>query len=297
MMSGSRSTAKGSIAKILIGGLLIGAVLLGVMTTVTSLKAQTLNFASSDSKQPIEINAEQGIEWQRDKLVFLATGNAHAVRGDVHVYADSLKAYYRDKTQTKSKGTEIWRLDAIGKVRIVSPGQKAFGDKGIYDVDKAILILTAVKKKVSFLTSLDKITADKQIEYWEAKQMAVARGNAVARRGKRVLRADVLAAYFRKDRQGKSKVYRIEAFDRVRVATADERAVADRGVYEVATGLAVLTGNVRMFRGSDQLRGCKAEINLNTGISKLFSCPKSSSGGGRVRGVLQPSRGKKSNKK
>ena len=273
--------------------MIVSWLLVFTFSTFNSLNAQTLNFASGDSQEPIEINAEEGIEWQRDKLVFLAKGNAHAIRGAVHVYADSLKAYYREKTQKKSKGTDIWRLDAIGNVRIVSPGQKAFGDKGIYDVDNAILILTAVKKKVSFLTAQGTITADNQIEYWERKQMAVARGNAVARRGKRVLRADVLAAYFRKDRQGKSKVYRIEAFDRVRVATADERAIADRGVYEVATGIAVLTGKVRMFRGSDQLRGCKAEINLNTGISKHFSCQKSSQGGGRVRGVLQPSRGKK----
>ena len=226
--------------------------------------------------------------------MFLAKGNAHAIRGDVHIYADSLKAYYREKTQTKGKGTEIWRLDAEGKVRIISPGQKAFGDKGVFDVDKAILVLTAVNKKVRFITDQDKITADRQLEYWETKQMAVARGNAVARRQNRVLRADVLAAYFRKDRQGKSKVYRIEAFDRVRVNTADERAIADRGVYVVATGIAVLTGNVRMFRGSDRLTGCKAEINLNTGISKLFSCPASSQGGGRVRGVLQSTREQRS---
>ena len=261
------------------------------------LNAQTLNFSSTDNKSPIEINAEQGIEWKRDELVFLAKGNAHAIRGDVHIYADSLKAYYREKTQAKGKGTEIWRLDAVGKVRIISPGQKAYGDKGVFDVDKAILILTGVKNKVRFLTEQDKIYADRQIEYWEAKQMAVARGNAVARRQNRELRADVLAAYFRKDRQGKSKVYRIEAFDNVRVKTAEDRAVADRGVYIVATGIAVLTGNVRMFRGQDQLKGCKAEINLNTGISKLFSCPASSQGGGRVRGVLQPSRGNNHGKK
>ena len=270
----------------------IGAIVAGVLyvATIGPLNAQTLNFSSTDNNDPIEINAEQGIEWKRDELVFLAKGNAHAIRGDVNVYADTLKAYYREKNQTKKgKGTEIWRLDADGNVRIVSPGQKAFGEKGVFDVDKSILILTGVKKKVHFITPQDKITADHQIEYWEAKQMAVARGNAVARRDNRELRADVLAAYFRKDRTGKSKVYRIEAFDNVRVNTAEERAIADRGVYVVATGIAVLTGKVRMFRGQDELNGCKAEINLNTGISKLFSCPASSPGGGRVRGVLQSS--------
>lgn len=261
--------------------------------------AQTLNFANTDSKDPIEITAEQGIEWQRDKLVFLAKGNAHAIRGDVNVYADTLTAHYREKTQadaktqTNSKGTEIWRLDADGNVRIVSPDQKAFGDKGVYDVDKAILVLTSAGKRVRFVTAQDVISSDKQLEYWETKQMAVARGNAVATREDRVLKADVLAAYFRKDEQGKSRVYRIEAFDNVRVNTAQERAIADRGVYVVATGIAVLTGRVRMFRGSDELNGCKAEINLNTGISKLFSCPPSAEGGGRVHGVLKSSKGNK----
>ncbi|MEQ8192974.1 MAG: LptA/OstA family protein [Rhodospirillales bacterium] len=278
--------------------------LLGVGAVFCALifeaKAQTLNFASTENNQPIEITAEQGIEWQRDKLIFLAKGNAHAIRGDVNVYADTLKAHYREKagidpkTQANSKGTEIWRLDADSNVRIVSPGQKAFGDKGVYDVDKAILVLTSAgKKRVRFVTEQDIITSDRQIEYWEAKQMAVARGDAIAKREDRVLKADVLAAYFRKDKDGKSKVYRIEAFDNVRVNTAEERAIADRGVYVVATGIAVLTGRVRMFRGPDQLNGCKAEINLNTGISKLFSCPPSAEGGGRVHGVLKSSKGKK----
>jgi hypothetical protein len=48
-----------------------------------------------------------------------------------------------------------------------------------------------------------------------------------------------------------------------------------------------------MFRGPDELNGCKAEINLNTGISKLFSCPPSAEGGGRVHGVLKSSKGNK----
>jgi lipopolysaccharide export system protein LptA len=62
---------------------------------------------------------------------------------------------------------------------------------------------------------------------------------------------------------------------------------ADRGVYNVASGIATLTGTVQIIRGRNRLNGCRAEVNLNTGISKLFSCPQTR-GTKRVRGVLQP---------
>ena len=38
------------------------------------------------------------------------------------------------------------------------------------------------------------------------------------------------------------------------------------------SGIATLTGQVRLVRDDNELRGCRAEVNLNTGISKLFPC-------------------------
>ena len=166
--------------------------------------AQGLNFGG-DSGQPIEIFADNGIEWQQDNLIFLARGNARAVRGPVTVFADELRAYYREKPDG---GTYIWRLDANGKVRIKTQGETAFGNKAVYQIDKGILVISG--GRVRLVTGADEITADKQIEYWEKKQMAVARGNALAvRQGKR-LRADVLAAYFRVDKKGENKLYRVD---------------------------------------------------------------------------------------
>ncbi|MCZ6606107.1 MAG: hypothetical protein O7A64_00310, partial [Alphaproteobacteria bacterium] len=133
--------------------------------------AQSLNFGARDSDEPIEIYAENGIEWQQENLIFLARGNARAVRGDVTVYADELKAYYRERADG---GTDIWRLDAEGRVRIKTPTETAFGEKAVYQVDKGILVISG--GKVRLVTATDEITADKQIEYWEKKQMAVAVG-------------------------------------------------------------------------------------------------------------------------
>src|SRR5271167_2814340 len=49
------------------------------------------------SSGPIAIDADEGIEWRRDEKVYIATGNAKAVRGDVTVTAHRLIAYYRER--------------------------------------------------------------------------------------------------------------------------------------------------------------------------------------------------------
>ncbi len=259
------------------------AVALGPLPWAPPALAQSLSLTGGDGDTPIEIYAEDGIEWRQENQLFLARGNARAVRGEVEVRADVLTAYYRE---TPKGGTDIWRLNADGKVRISSPGEKAYGEKGVYDVDNGILVLSG--GRVRLVTKEDEITADGQLEYWEKKQMAVARGNASAVRGDRRLRADVLAAYFRRDKDGKSAIYRVEAFDNVRIKTGKDKARADRAVYNVQSGIATLTGSVKIVRGGNQLRGCRAEINLNTGISKLFGCGPPGAGGRPVRGVIQP---------
>ncbi len=248
--------------------------------------AQRLNFGSGDSDQPIEIYADNGIEWQQENFIFLARGNARAVRGDVTVFADELRAYYREKADG---GTDIWRLDAFGHVRIQTEGETAYGDKAVYRVDDKILVISG--RKVRLVSGGDEITANKQIEYWENKQMAVARGNAFAVRGNKRLKADVLAAYFRTDKKGENKLYRVDAFDRVEIVTGKNTATSNRAVYNVESGIATLTGSVKLVRGKNVLTGCSAEVNLNSGISKIFSCPASAGGARkRAQGVLRLNR-------
>ena len=264
------------------GVLIVGAS--GVLIPGASgARAQTLNFASGDSDAPIQVDADAGIEWEQDRQIFTARGNAVAKRGNVTVRADVLQAYYRKKP---GGGTDIWRLDADGNVRIVSADEKAFGDKGIYDIDNAILVLSG--RKVRLVTADDEISATGQLEWWEKKHMAVARGNALAVRGERRLRADVLVAHFRKNKAGKSGIWRVEAFDNVHIVTAIDTVTAARAVYNTDSSIAILTGSVKITRGENQLNGCSAEVNLKTGINKLQGCGPAGAGGQRVRGLLSP---------
>ena len=141
-----RPARLGGLAAPVLAVLLAGAWLF----SATGVSAQSLNFGAGESDLPIEIFADDGIEWQQENLIFLARGNARAVRGDVTVYADELRAYYRER---QDGGTDIWRLDANGKVRIKTPRETAFGRKAIYQVDEGILVLSGLNMPVRRMTS------------------------------------------------------------------------------------------------------------------------------------------------
>jgi lipopolysaccharide export system protein LptA len=247
--------------------------------TPRSAHAQGIGLPGQNQDKPIEIYADEGIEWQQDTKAYIARGNARATQGEVTLHAETLIAYYHDGPQG---GTEIWRIDALEKVRIVSTEQTAYGDKAVYDVAKGVLVLTG---KPRLVTPTDRITARDSLEYWEARGLVVARGNAMATRGDQTLRADTLTAHFLKGKDNKSKIDRIRAYDNVIITSPKEIVHASRAVYNLKTGIAILTGSVKITRGEDQLNGDKAVVNLKTGISRMLS-----SGPQRVRGLFKPRR-------
>lgn len=245
-----------------------------VFTSLPLANAQSIVGRSGDS--PVEIEANDGIEWQRDTKAYVARGDAKARKDGVEIQADTLTAFYRDGTG--GTGQEIYRIDADGAVRIESRTEKAFGDKGVYHVDEAVLVL--VGRNLRFETASAVITARDTLEYWDTRSLAVARGDAIVESEKGQLKADILTAHIAKD--GKREVNQIDAFGNVLVTTGTEIAQGEEGVYNPRTGLATLCGNVRITRGKNQLNGNCAEVNLVTGISKLLG------GGGRVKGLITP---------
>jgi len=269
----------------------------------TPAHAQALDLMGGDGAAPLAIDAEGGIEWNQKDQVFIASGPAKATRGDMVLVADELRAYYRPAATGSS---EVFRLDAIGHVRITSPGRVATGGHAVYDVDKSVIVLTD-GQPVTLTAGAGVITTTGQLEFWDERKLAVARGDAVAVRADRRIRADVLTAHFITGKTGKSELNRLEAFDNVRIDTAAEQVFSDRAAYNVPTGLARLTGSVKIKRGDNQINGCSADIDLNTGISRMNSCPGASvsgstgapssegqqpagqqTGGPRVHGVLAP---------
>jgi len=269
--------------------------------------AQGLDLGGSG---PVEITAQQGIEWRRDDRVVIARGQARASREGVLLEADRLLARYRDQPGRDQPapaprpgaddgqvgGGEIYRLEAEGTVRITSATDEARGERAVYDVDEAVLVLTGNRPR--YAVGKDWVAADASLEYWRDKRMAVARGRAEAQSDGRTIRADILTATFSDTNApaaprspqarpvpGEGRITRIEAFDNVEITTATETVRGSRAVYTPESGIARLVGNVSILRGPNQLRGGQAEVNLRTGISRLLP-----GGDGRVQGQILPER-------
>ena len=273
---------------------------------------------------PIDITATDGIDWRQDQQIVVAHGDAKAVRGDVTVIADTLTAWYRPRVTAANPpngpqqasapapaagtpdtgGSEIYKVEALGHVRIFTPTDQVVGDRAVFDIDQAVLVMTGRNMKLTTPTLM--LTAKDTLEYWSQKHMAVARGDAVAlTNDARRIAADTLVAYTTAgesapagakpatpgpaaaspaDPIGTSgKLQKMEAFGHVSLRTQTDTVTGDRGVYMPETGLARLAGHIHITRGQNQLNGAEAIVNMKTGVARLVSGST-----GRVQGLVLP---------
>lgn len=227
--------------------------------------------------EPVEITAQDGLEWRQKEKALIAEGSVVLTRGAMKLQAETVSAYYRDAEASDQQ--EVYRVDASGDVRIASDGTAGYGDNAAYDLDQGVFVLSGGTPRFE-ATDLT-VTATQNLEYWEQKKLAVARGGAVAQSGDRRIVADILSAYVEPTGQDRGKLQRVEAIGAVVITTPDEMAKGQEAVYDAASGLATLCGDVEVRRGDNVLRGKCAEVNLNTGVSRLVG------GGGNVTGLVQ----------
>ncbi len=226
------------------------------------------------SKAPITIEADRGVEWQRKEQIYVARGNAIARQKQTSIRADELIAHYR---KTEGKKTQIWKVVATGNVNIETAKETATGETAVYTVDTGVFVLRG--GDLALKNKLQTITATDRIEYRSLDRRAYVIGNAKVVDGEKALRADRFIAYLEDAGNDRVKVRRVEARGNVVITTEDEIIRALNGDYDTRTRVAVLTGDVKLTRGNNQLNGAKAIVNLQTGVSRMV---------GRVSVLLVP---------
>jgi lipopolysaccharide export system protein LptA len=270
-----------------------GACLVGPITAAAQTVAAPEVDGQGKDGSPIEITANEGIEWFRDAKQYRARGAATATRGALQVTADTLIAYYRGGEDGERQ--VIFRLDAVGDVTITSPDGIAYGDKGVYHVEKQVAVLVGTDLRL--ITDNATITAQESLEYWEARSLAVARGDALVTREDQRVKAGVLTAFIISAAEraqaapsetgddnplGGGEVNRIDATGGVHVSTKTEIVTGREGIYDVANERITLCGKVKITRGDNQLNGECAIVNMKTGRSRLEGR------GTKVEGLILP---------
>lgn len=289
----------GKLSKLGTGALALAVLLASIPPD--SASAQTIAAAAGvgSDNQPIQIQADSGIEWQQAARLYIARGNAVAARGSSEVRADTLIAHYRD-AKVGGGNTEIYRVEAEGRVTLKRDTQTVVGDRAVYDVDQAIAVITG--KDLKLTTASDIVSARDSLEWYDQKQIAVARGNAVASRQGKTIKADILTAYMQKSppppakpgapgagrppaarekspltpaaagggAAAESKISRVDAQGNVVITNSLDTGRGDFGVYNGETGIATLIGNVVIQRGNNVIRGQRGVMDLNNNVSRML---------------------------
>lgn len=236
----------------------------------------------SGGDDAIDITADKSLEWHEQERVYIASGHAKAKKGDVTIEAETLKAYDRKKPDGSS---EVWRLTAEGGVKVIGKTQTATGQTAEYDIDSKKAILRG--NNLKFVTATDTVTASDSLEYWENENRAIAKGNALAVREGRQVKADELTSQFKKSAKGDLVADTMTASGNVHITSAKDVVVCDQAIYYVTPNTATLTGNVFITQGTNQLKGDKVEANFKTGTSKIMNAGK-----GRVHALIRSAKGK-----
>ncbi|MGH6932074.1 MAG: LptA/OstA family protein [Dongiaceae bacterium] len=237
--------------------------------------------ATGAAGTPIEIQAEDGIEWRRNENVYVARGNATVRRGDLLVHADSLTAHYRKRA---GGGSEIWLVEAAGHVTISSPGRTVQGDKAVYDLDDRVLRVTGEGLRIT--TDEEIVTAEDSLEYRERERTVIARGNATVAQGERRVRADTMVGFFEQLADKSLELVRVTADGNVQLKTKNTIARSAKADYDLRAEIVTLGGGVKVTSDENQLNGDNAEVNLKTGVSRLLG---GADGSGKVKSLIIPS--------
>ena len=257
-----------------------------LLSMATPALAQSFTSTNSEQSKPLEITADQTLEWHRTDKKYIARGKAEATQGTTSIHADTLTADYRESAKSNF---DIYRMTADKSVVIISQGNQAYGDKAVYELDTGIATMTGAELK---MTGADQtITARDKFEYGVTEGRLSAYGDVVILRGKDKIQADKASAFFtdKKTTSGSRKLERFEGDGHVIVTTPTEILSGDHGVYRADTNIAEVSGNVKITRGPNVLEGERAEINMTTNVSRMFgNTTTNSPTTGRVKGVFYP---------
>lgn len=265
------------------------------LTVPAAAKQQrAANTSQPEAPKQIEVTADQSLEWYQDQHLYVARGNAKAVRGDMTIYADLLTAHQRETPPATGQAKpaaqpgpdtnsgDIDKMTAEGNVRVITSKDHVTGDHGVYDTDKHVMVMTG--NNLMYQTEKETVTARDSLEYYEGTQEAVARGHAVAVGNDRHVEGDVLTAQFRTAPNGENQLWKMTALGHVTITTKNDVTHGEHAIYDVARNMAIVTGNVRITRADGtELTGDVGEVDFASNQSRLLNA-----GGGRVRALLTP---------
>ena len=225
------------------------------------------------------VEADLMLEWDQTKGTYSATGNAVARQANKQIKAKKLVASYDPNSESR----KITLVVATGAVEYKDDTSTAKGNKLTYDIGSERYLIEGTK---SFFTGPNgTMRASKSIELLSSapdKQVLTAIGTAHYTDVEgQVVEGEKINAHLNSD--GALDV--LDATGKVKVVAVNGQVATGNAVtYDQKTSKAFLTGNVVILDSGNVMRGSRAEVDFDSGISRILS----DGSGNRVSGTLQP---------
>lgn len=225
---------------------------LTLLTGASTVAAAEPAAEAGGSAAPLEITADNSLEWDQAAKTYSASGHAKAQQGEFSVSADKLVAEYAGQDGSTS---DLIRVTASGNVVIASATEKATGDTAVYEIADGRIDLTSESARPRVERATDSVESDKIVVFLTPEK----------------------------------KLDRAEALGHVEIVTeGEQKATSDKGIYTPANETVELIGHVRLMQGPSWLEGETARMNLATKVSTLTG-QKGGKTPVQVKGVFYPS--------
>jgi lipopolysaccharide export system protein LptA len=176
-------------------------------------------------------------------------------------------------------------------------------DKKVYSFILFIILLTAPctyadNNFISKQSDEPIEISSNRMEAFNEKKLVVFSGNAIAKQGNKVLKADQLNLYYKKEpekvkvgtteTEGTGNLEKIEAKGNVSLTQGERVAVGDEAIYFRDSGKVIMTGNAVLSEGKNLIRGDRVIVFLNENRGVVESNTKK-----QVKAIIYPQEKKK----
>lgn len=218
-----------------------------------SVSSEALKQAES---APLNIDSKNGLKCDREKLLCEAEGSVVVTKGPYVMLSEKASAHMSKSDTGK---LEISRVESHDNVRFFgTQGEAAKADDAIYDLPSQLIELKAQKGH--------------QVVVWKDDY---------------IMLSDSVDIHFKKGADNKLQIASIEAKGNVKLSSPDELLEGNRATMTPQDKMVNIYGNVRLNRKEGQLRGPRAQVNLDKKVSKVLK-GKDNTSGDRVRVYVYP---------
>jgi len=239
---------------------------------VVKLCFLSLSFAGEVNKNSLEITANENLEWDQKQNKIVAQGNAKVKTNNFIINADVITGSYIGKIGSGN----IKNLIGIKNAQFSSKDTTIKANKIDYDFINNVIDVKGKNIEMAFEEGL--IFSRKSLIFYNLDKKAIVEGNVFIKINNT---GNIKAEKVLVTIDQKGEVLSVKAVNNVEIFLdeLEQNLFSDEAIFDNSDSRIDLIGNIVLYYGKSFLKGDRAYIDLENGISKISSDNKTNVSG------------------